>query len=247
MQNTDTNNINNNNADNMQDNINNNIIDESINNISDNSNIIKNKRVIKKKSIKHNNKKNNLINNIEKRSKGRPTLYKKEYNEQVYKLCLLCATDNEIANFFNVDSATINRWKTDYPDFRESIKDGKIQADANVAKSLYRKAVGYEIEEEEAKVIAIGNNQGSQVKIVKVKKYYPPDTAAMNIWLKNRRGKIKDKDETGKETGGMKWADRQEIDHTTDGKEINFKVTEEQKEIMAREYLTKINQQKENN
>jgi hypothetical protein len=33
----------------------------------------------------------------------------------------------------------------------------------------------------------------------KVKKYYPPDTAAAFIWLKNRRG----------------WKDKQELDHKT--------------------------------
>ena len=34
---------------------------------------------------------------------GRPTEYKEEYNEQVYKLCLLGAKDKELADFFNVE------------------------------------------------------------------------------------------------------------------------------------------------
>ena len=46
-----------------------------------------------------------------KRPIGRPTKYKHEYAEQTYKLCLLGATDEEIANFFDVNVATINRWK----------------------------------------------------------------------------------------------------------------------------------------
>jgi hypothetical protein len=32
--------------------------------------------------------------------RGRPTKYKEEYNEQAYKLCLLGATDKELADFF---------------------------------------------------------------------------------------------------------------------------------------------------
>lgn len=163
-------------------------------------------------------------NIIIKNKKGCPTKYKEEYNQQVYKLCLLGATDKEIANFFDVDEGTINNWKKHYSDFFKSIKSGKIEADANVASSLYKKSTGYEIDEEEAKVISRGNNEGSQVEIVKVKKYYPPDTAAMNIWLKNRRGKIKDVDDSGQETGGQKWADKQEIDHTTNGKPITISV-----------------------
>ena len=33
---------------------------------------------------------------------ARPSPYKEEYNEQVYKLCLLGAIDTEISDFFNV-------------------------------------------------------------------------------------------------------------------------------------------------
>jgi len=174
---------------------------------------------------------NNLPNNnipdnniIIKNKKGCPTKYREEYNQQVYKLCLLGATDKEIADFFDVDERTINNWKTDYPDFFQSIRDGKIGADMNSAQSLYKKANGYEIEEEEAKVVSLGKDCGSKIEIVKVKKYYPPDTAALNIWLKNRRGKIKDVDDSGQETGGHKWADKQEIDHTTNGKPITISV-----------------------
>lgn len=61
----------------------------------------------------------------EKRPIGRPTKYKHEYAEQAYKLCLLGAIDEEIAIFFDVDVATINRWKNDFPEFCESIKKGK--------------------------------------------------------------------------------------------------------------------------
>lgn len=34
---------------------------------------------------------------------GRPTKYKKEYDDQAFKLCLLGATDKEIADFFEVN------------------------------------------------------------------------------------------------------------------------------------------------
>ena len=57
---------------------------------------------------------------------GRPTNYKKEYDEQAYKLCLLGATDKEMADFFNVKEQTINNWKKNHPSFFESIKRGKI-------------------------------------------------------------------------------------------------------------------------
>ena len=53
---------------------------------------------------------------------GRPTKYDPKYIEQVYKLCLLGATDSDMANFFNISEATLNNWKIEYPEFLESIK-----------------------------------------------------------------------------------------------------------------------------
>ena len=95
---------------------------------------------------------------------GRPSLYQPKFAEQAFKLCLLGATDKEMADFFEVDVSTINKWKLDHPEFSESIRAGKMDADANVAKSLYKRAIGYEHED----------------------KHYPPDTTAITFWLKNR-------------------------------------------------------------
>ena len=72
---------------------------------------------------------------------GRPTAYKKEYAEQAMSLCLLGATDQEMADFFSVSEQTINTWKGKHPSFLESIRKGKIEADANVAVRLYEKAM----------------------------------------------------------------------------------------------------------
>lgn len=120
---------------------------------------------------------------------GRPTKHKKEYNEQSYKLCLLGATDKDLADFFEVEESTINNWKSEFPEFLESIKRGKLIADANVADRLYQKALGYEHDDIELKVVSNGNNSGSEVQKVPVRKYYPPDTTAAIFWLKNRRSK----------------------------------------------------------
>lgn len=112
---------------------------------------------------------------------GRPTDYKVEYNEQVIKLCRLGATDGELADFFNVCEATINNWKRDFPEFLESIKKGKIEADMNVVNSLYKRATGYEHDEDK-----IFNNNGEPL-IVPTIKHYPPEPTAIIYWLNNRR------------------------------------------------------------
>ncbi|HDR1925709.1 TPA: helix-turn-helix domain-containing protein [Pasteurella multocida] len=115
------------------------------------------------------------------KGRGRPTKYKAEYAIQVEKLCLLGAIDKDIADFFDVDEATINRWKLEYSDFCESIKKGKMLADANVANSLYKRALGYEAPDVDIRVI--------ENKIVEtpLTKHYPPDPTSAIFWLKNRQ------------------------------------------------------------
>lgn len=123
---------------------------------------------------------------------GRPSKYKHKFCIQAKKLCLLGAKDSEIANFFDVDEATIHRWKLEFPEFCESIKEGKILADSTVADSLYKRANGYEHEED-----VIFNDKGIPL-VVPTIKHYPPDTTAAIFWLKNRRR--------------TEWRDKQEIE-----------------------------------
>lgn len=119
----------------------------------------------------------------DKKEVGRPTKYNESYNEQIYKLCLLGAIDKEIADFFEISESTLNLWKLEYPKFSESIKKGKINANANVAESLYERACGYSHPD-----VHISNYQG-EITITDIIKHYPPDTAAAFIFLKNRQSK----------------------------------------------------------
>ncbi|MDR2652638.1 MAG: helix-turn-helix domain-containing protein [Prevotellaceae bacterium] len=116
---------------------------------------------------------------------GRPTPYKEEYSKQVLKLCLLGATDKDIAAFFNVAKSTINKWKREYPEFSDSIKRGKEQADTQVASSLFSRAIGF-VKEDCEKVFQY---KGEIVRAV-VKEYFPPDTTAIIFWLKNRQPQL---------------------------------------------------------
>jgi hypothetical protein len=122
---------------------------------------------------------------------GRPTKYKPEYDEQVYKLCLLGATDEQLADFFGVAVQTIHNWVAEHDGFLEARKNGKERADANVAEALYNRALGYSHPEEK-----IMSYEGQVIR-ANTTKHYPPDTAAAFIWLKNRAG----------------WKDKQEVDH----------------------------------
>lgn len=131
--------------------------------------------------------------------RGRPTDYKPEYAEQAAKLCALGATDFELADFFEVNTATIYRWRNVHNDFCEAVTCGKEKADERVARALYNRAVGYTFESEKIQVM----RDGSIVRAPMLEHVAPDPAAAMN-WLKNRQPD--------------KWRDKQEIDHkSSDG------------------------------
>ena len=112
---------------------------------------------------------------------GQPTAYRPHFVEQAAKLCLLGATDMELADFFNVSLATIKNWKFHYPEFLAALKSGKSYSDERVERSLFHKAIGYSFDAEE-----VFQYQGEIVR-AKVRKHVPPDTTAAIFWLKNRR------------------------------------------------------------
>ncbi len=122
---------------------------------------------------------------------GRPTKYRVSLNDLVYKLCLLGATDENIAECLNIAESTLNDWKHKHLGFSEAIKKGKLQADGCVAQALFHRACGYT--HPEVKVFC---NDGDIVTYDTFK-HYPPDTGACFIWLKNRAG----------------WKDKQEHEH----------------------------------
>jgi hypothetical protein len=128
------------------------------------------------------------------RGKGQPTKYLPEYAEQAYNYCLLGATDEKLAIFFNVDVRTIGNWKVDNNDFFQALREGKEVANMDIAKSLFNRAKGYVHTETKASLY-----EGEFVTI-DLDKHYPPETGAIKMWLYNRDPE--------------NWRDRQEVTST---------------------------------
>jgi len=112
---------------------------------------------------------------------GRPTKYKPEYAKEAMKLCKLGATDAQLADFFEVAISTVALWKVQHPEFSDAIKVPKAEADERVEQSLYRRAMGYEHDEVDIRVV------DKEVIQTPIRKYYPPDSTALIFWLKNRK------------------------------------------------------------
>ena len=111
---------------------------------------------------------------------GRPTKYKKEFDEQAKKLCLNGFIDAQIADFFNVQESTLNLWKKAHPSFMESLKSGKRYSDDKVVNALYNRAIGYEVNEVKSEDGTTGK------KITTTTKHIAGDTTAQIFWLRNR-------------------------------------------------------------
>lgn len=124
---------------------------------------------------------------------GRPSTYRAEYAAVARKLCLLGATDHDLAEAFDKGEATIRRWKIEHADFAAACEVGKAEADSRVEQSLYNRAVGYSYKSEK-----IFCNKDGDVTRVEYVAHVPPDVVAQIFWLKNRKP--------------AQWRDKLEID-----------------------------------
>lgn len=115
---------------------------------------------------------------------GRPSAYKPEYAKQAEKLCLLGATDQELADFFEVDVRTIYRWKHTNEEFCQALINGKDKLDDRVERSLYQRAVGYE--QDEVKIFMPAGAEKPIYAPYRAK--VAADVGAAKLWLTNRRG-----------------------------------------------------------
>lgn len=117
---------------------------------------------------------------------GRPSEYKAVYAKLVYHLCLLGATDAEIARQFEVSTVTLDSWKRKHPKFLGALKSGRDEADAKVVARLYDRAMGYSHPDTDIRTVSIGDGC-SKIVQTPIIKHYPPDVTACIFWLKNRQ------------------------------------------------------------
>lgn len=155
---------------------------------------------------------------------GRPTKFEPRFVEEARKLCMLGATDQELADFFDVEVRTIHRWKGDHEDFCHALKAGKEAADERVERSLYQKAIGYE--QDEVKIFMPGGKDEPVYAPYRAK--IAPDTTAAIFWLKNRRSEA--------------WREKVHTELTgKDGGPVEFStMTPEQLEQKIRELSAKV-------
>lgn len=143
---------------------------------------------------------------------GRPSKFPTLDKIQFKKLVLAGWDDAQVSDFFGIAVSTLTRWKKKNEEFCLSLKDWKREADLEVEKSLYKRAIGFEYDEVTYEKIntgglAVGISKG-EIKNIKhtptyktkvITKLVVPDVTAEIFWLKNRQPD--------------KWRDKTEVSH----------------------------------
>lgn len=133
-----------------------------------------------------------------KTEKKKPYKYDPAYHDAwAFSLAIKGATDEEIAEAFDVNIRTIFRWSVTKNDkgeevltsFGEARRSGKQQADAQVEKKLYDMCMGYDATEIEQVIIHGKNGEINIKETLKKTKHVPPNVMAIMYWLNNRSRK----------------------------------------------------------
>ena len=90
------------------------------------------------------------------------------------------ASDEELEEMFMLQPGTIADWRKRYPRFEKALVEGRTKPDTDVLFALYRNAVGYEYEEDQA----VG---GKMPAVLQVKKHARGSVEAQKYWLAQRQ------------------------------------------------------------
>jgi hypothetical protein len=133
-------------------------------------------------------KRKSRAKSVDKPKAGRPTIYSEDIEKRVTNYALLGLTNERIADLLGISVATFYNWCNTHKTFLEAISKGREDAHAEVAKSLYNRAIGYKHPDVDIRVV---NGEIVQTPIVK---HYPPETGAAAMILRNRHPELwKDK------------------------------------------------------
>jgi thymidylate synthase ThyX len=116
-----------------------------------------------------------------KRKPGRPTKWRAEFLQRAFSLCMSGATDVEMAKALGIAERTLNNYKKSHPEFMQAIEAGKLAVTQRVEKTLLLRALG----EWTQPAVKIFNDNGAPM-VVPYVEHFPPDIAAIKLYLHNR-------------------------------------------------------------
>lgn len=108
-------------------------------------------------------------------------LFLPDHLEQVRAIAMRGVDQETISEIFDIAPSQIERWKKQYPLFKDALEAGYTDADVAVLSAVYQSAVGYTHDEEK-----IFMWDGDIIR-ANTTKHYKPDMNAAKLWLTNRQ------------------------------------------------------------
>ena len=106
---------------------------------------------------------------------------------------LTCKTTEEFCEFLDIDELTFKIWATKSPGYIKAVNKWKELATIEIERSLAKRATGFTKKTKKDVVTRAGT-----IETLETETYYPPDTAAVQFWLKNKNPE--------------EWKDKSEVD-----------------------------------
>lgn len=114
--------------------------------------------------------------------------YRDVYADHALRVLMLGHTRKELAQYFGVSESDIARWERDYDAFAKTLRVGIANASVPVVHALHKRATGF-VQETPGEYILDNEGRprldpdGKPMRRLIVQ-YFPPDTAAIQTWLK---------------------------------------------------------------
>lgn len=112
---------------------------------------------------------------------GRKTKYSKEMCKKAEKLARKGLIDVQIAEKLSIGERTFYEWKEKYPQFSQSLIQGKKIVNGEVRQSLLKRCKGFKYKEKKVKIDEEGKESTEEIT-----KMVIPDVGACSMWLHNR-------------------------------------------------------------
>ena len=131
---------------------------------------------------------------VKKSNAGRKSKYFTHVQPRLKDIVEWCEKgliDKEIMTLLGISHESFYKYKNEYAEFADALKEGKAVADDMVEQALYKSAIGFDYMEQAM------TNKG---EVVEIRRYSKPNTTAQIFWLKNRRVD--------------RWRDKQDVEHS---------------------------------
>lgn len=111
----------------------------------------------------------------------------KEKLDLIEKLASKNITQVKIAKALGISEKTLQKLKNRHVDFARAFSKGESDMKDNLISAIYNKAIGFQ--KEETQTLIETYNGRSKKKVVKNKKYYPPDLSSAKYLLITKFGR----------------------------------------------------------